>query len=69
MRRANGTGRSIYKLLRAQIADGSLPAGARVPSTRGLAAELGVSRTTVTTAYEQLAAEGYLVTTTGAWPA
>lgn len=64
-RSATGTGRSIYDLLRAQIADGSLPAGARAPSTRSLAAELGVSRTTVTTAYEQLAAEGYLVTTTG----
>jgi GntR family transcriptional regulator/MocR family aminotransferase len=65
MRGATGTGRSIYERLRAQIADGSLPAGACAPSTRGLAAELGVSRTTVTTAYEQLAAEGYLVTATG----
>ena len=60
-----GTGRTIYDQLRAQIADGTLAAGAQVPSTRGLAAELGVSRTTVTAAYEQLAAEGYLVTSTG----
>ena len=60
-----GAGRRIYDLLRAQIADGTLPAGARAPSTRSLAAELGVSRTTVTAAYEQLAAEGYLVTSTG----
>jgi GntR family transcriptional regulator/MocR family aminotransferase len=64
-RGANGGGRSIYALLRAQIADGTLPAGARAPSTRALAAELGVSRTTVTAAYEQLAAEGYLVTSSG----
>lgn len=64
-RSANGAGRTIYDLLRAQIADGTLPAGARAPSTRGLAAELGVSRTTVTAAYEQLAAEGYLVTSAG----
>lgn len=64
-RGATGAGRHIYDLLRAQIADGTLPAGARAPSTRGLAAELGVSRTTVTAAYEQLAAEGYLVTSTG----
>jgi len=33
----------------------------RLPSTRALAADLGVSRNTVVLAYEQLAAEGYLV--------
>ena len=60
-----GAGRKIYHLLRAQIADGTLQAGARAPSTRSLAAELGVSRTTVTAAFEQLEAEGYLVTSTG----
>ena len=37
-----------------------LTAGARLPSSRGLAAELGVSRGVVTEAYDQLAAEGYL---------
>ena len=62
---ATGAGRRIYDLLRAQIADGTLPLGAPVPSTRALAAELGVSRTTVTAAYEQLAAEGFLVTSAG----
>ncbi|HXG29148.1 MAG TPA: PLP-dependent aminotransferase family protein [Nevskiales bacterium] len=62
---ATGAGRRIYDLLRAQIADGTLPPGARVPSTRALAAELGVSRTTVTAAYEQLAAEGFLITSPG----
>ncbi|WP_454712069.1 MocR-like pyridoxine biosynthesis transcription factor PdxR [Cupriavidus nantongensis] len=62
---AAGAGRRIYDLLRAQIADGTLPPGAPAPSTRGLAAELGVSRTTVTAAYEQLAAEGFLVTARG----
>ncbi|CAN7772994.1 PLP-dependent aminotransferase family protein [Variovorax sp. LjRoot84] len=61
----NGAGRRICELLRSQIADGTLPAGARVPSTRALAADLGVSRTTVTAAYEQLAAEGFLVTSVG----
>jgi GntR family transcriptional regulator/MocR family aminotransferase len=60
-----GTGRRIYDLLRAQIADGTLPTGAPMPSTRALAADLGVSRTTVTAAYEQLAAEGFLVTAAG----
>ncbi|HEU0200809.1 MAG TPA: PLP-dependent aminotransferase family protein [Burkholderiaceae bacterium] len=62
---ATGAGRRIYDLLRSQIAEGTLPSGARVPSTRALAADLGVSRTTVTAAYEQLAAEGYLVTSAG----
>ncbi|AGW93959.1 PLP-dependent aminotransferase family protein [Cupriavidus sp. DF5525] len=62
---ATGAGRRIYGLLRAQIADGTLYPGARAPSTRALAAELGVSRTTVTATYEQLAAEGFLVTSMG----
>jgi len=60
-----GAGRRVYDLLRAQMADGTLPAGAKAPSTRALAADLGVSRTTVTAAYEQLAAEGFLVTAVG----
>lgn len=64
-RGATGAGRRIYDLLRAQIADGTLAPGAGTPSTRALAAELGVSRSTVTAAYEQLAAEGFLVTSTG----
>jgi len=56
----------ICAALRAQIADGVYAPGARLPSTRALAAELGVSRTTVTAAYDQLAAEGYLETRRGA---
>ena len=60
-----GAGRRIYDLLRGQMADGTLPSGARVMSTRTLAAELGVSRTTVTAVYEQLAAEGFLATAPG----
>ncbi|HMO47171.1 MAG TPA: PLP-dependent aminotransferase family protein [Rubrivivax sp.] len=63
--RASGVGRRLYDRLRGQIADGSLPLGGRAPSTRALAAELGVSRTTVTAVYEQLAAEGFLVTAPG----
>src|SRR5437870_1516743 len=57
-----GTGTRIYDKLRSQIGDGTFAAGSRLPSTRALAAELGVSRTTVTAVYEQLAAEGYLET-------
>ncbi|MBR9836586.1 MAG: PLP-dependent aminotransferase family protein [Rhodobacteraceae bacterium] len=41
-------------------------AGARLPPSRVLAAELSVSRMTVTTAYDQLAAEGYLAARRGA---
>lgn len=58
-------GRRIYDLLRTQIADGTLAPGAQAPSTRALAADLGVSRTTVTSVYEQLAAEGFLLTSPG----
>jgi GntR family transcriptional regulator/MocR family aminotransferase len=52
--------------LRDAIRDGRLPAGARLPSSRGLADELGISRGVVTSAYEQLTAEGYLETRQGA---
>ncbi len=52
--------------LKAQIARGVYPPGSALPSTRALAAELGVSRTTVTEAYDQLVAEGYLETRPGA---
>lgn len=52
-------------MLRRQIEDGALAASAKLVSTRALAAELGVSRTTVTAAYEQLAAEGYIETSAG----
>jgi GntR family transcriptional regulator / MocR family aminotransferase len=46
--------------LRAAIGDGRLPPGTRLPSTRGLATDLRVSRGVVVGAYEQLAAEGRL---------
>lgn len=52
--------RQVYDGLRAAIVDGRLAAGARLPSTRALAAELGVARNTVTAAFEQLRAEGYV---------
>jgi GntR family transcriptional regulator/MocR family aminotransferase len=56
----------LERTLRDAIRDGQLRAGAPLPSSRGLAAELGVSRGVVTSAYDQLAAEGYLQTTQGA---
>jgi len=51
----------VYAALKSAIAAGRLPPDARLPSTRALAADLGVSRNTVTLAYEQLVAEGYVV--------
>src|SRR5581483_1909899 len=56
----------LEQALRAAIRSGRVRAGARLPSTRALSAELGVSRGVVTAAYSQLAAEGYLVTRQGA---
>src|ERR1022692_2552127 len=50
----------IVAQLRTALADGQLAAGERLPSSRGLAVSLGVSRTVVTTAYAQLFAEGWL---------
>jgi GntR family transcriptional regulator/MocR family aminotransferase len=53
--------RRVYHALKGMIRAGRLGPAARVPSTRALARDLGVSRNTVMLAYEQLAAEGYLV--------
>lgn len=61
----NGAGQRVYDHLRRLIRDGTLAPGAPVPSTRAIAADLGASRTTVTAAYEQLTAEGFIVTAAG----
>src|SRR5262245_1107501 len=52
--------------LRAAVLQGRLPPDSRVPSSRALAEELGVSRNTVLHAYEQLLAEGYFESRRGA---
>lgn len=57
--------RQLYERLRAQIVAGQLEAGARLPSTRALASELGVSRNTVALAYEMLLLEGYIESRVG----
>jgi GntR family transcriptional regulator/MocR family aminotransferase len=56
----------LERSMRADIRSGRLPGGTRLPSTRGLARELGISRGVVTEAYGQLATEGYLQTRQGA---
>ena len=58
--------RDLYDALRAAIVEGRLAAGARLPSTRDFARQLGVARGTVVAVFEQCVAEGYLATRTGA---
>lgn len=50
----------IYEYIKDDILRSCLPAGEKLPSSRSLAANLQVSRSTVDTAYQQLVAEGYL---------
>ena len=57
--------KQIYHGLRGAILDGRLQPGQRIPSTRSLATDLGVSRLPVLSAYEQLLHEGYLFGKTG----
>ena len=58
-RRPRPLARQLYEALRRAILGGQLRPGDRVPATRALATDLGVSRNTVSGAYEQLLAEGY----------
>jgi GntR family transcriptional regulator / MocR family aminotransferase len=51
--------RQVYLRLREAILAGDLSAGEKLPSTRDLAEQLGISRTVVLLAYDQLLAEGY----------
>jgi len=48
----------VHGALRAGIVDGLLAPGLRLPSTRGLAEQLGVRRNAIVTAYEQLLSDG-----------
>src|SRR4051812_812846 len=52
--------RQVYEGLRDAILSGRLARGARLPSSRALAADLGVARNTVLQAFDQLRSEGYL---------
>src|SRR5690606_6519327 len=56
----------LYAELRAAVLGGRLTPGARLPATRALARDLGVSRMVVVQAYERLVAEGYLEARVGA---
>ncbi len=50
---------AVYQQLRDAITSGRLVSGDRLPTSRDLAADIGLSRTTIATAYARLGAEGY----------
>src|SRR5215471_8035409 len=60
--------RQIYEALRDQIMARVYGTDSLLPSSRALADEMGVARSTVTVAYEQLAAEGFIEIRHGARP-
>ncbi|MDQ2810443.1 MAG: PLP-dependent aminotransferase family protein [Actinomycetota bacterium] len=64
--RAAGLREGIGRTLRDAMRDGRLAVGIALPSSRSLARDLGVARGTVSAAYRQLAAEGYLEVRQGA---
>ncbi|WP_052568846.1 GntR family transcriptional regulator [Ktedonobacter racemifer] len=57
--------KQLYERLRSEILTGQLEAGTRLPSTRVLSSELGVSRNTTALAYEMLLLEGYIESRVG----
>jgi len=68
-RRAGETLRAaVERMLREAIVSGALRPGVRLPSSRGLAAHLGISRGVTTEAYAQLAGQGFLVGRTKSVP-
>ncbi|MFD4374292.1 PLP-dependent aminotransferase family protein [Streptomyces sp. NPDC058486] len=60
-----GRSDQLTSALRQAIESGRLPPGARLPSTRGVASDLGLARGTVISAYQRLVAEGLLETAHG----
>ena len=57
--------RWLYEALRAEILEGRLRPGARLPATRDLARQYGLARGTIVNAFEQLESEGYIDGTVG----
>src|SRR5512147_2398258 len=60
-KRGEPLSRQLYLWFRNAALTGTLAAGERLPSSRELADQLGISRTVVILAYEQLLAEGFVV--------
>jgi DNA-binding transcriptional MocR family regulator len=65
-RRPGGSAQALAEALRALVVDGRLAVRTRIPSERALAPELGVSRGTVSRAYDRLREDGFLVSARGA---
>src|SRR5690349_25122554 len=65
-RRPGSSAHALAEALRALVVDGRLAVRTRVPSERALAPELGVSRGTVSRAYDRLRDDGFLVSARGA---
>ena len=57
--------RQLYDALRYEILNGTLKPGMRLPSTRAFAKKLGISRNTVSSAFNQLLTEGYIESKVG----
>ncbi|WP_233837249.1 MocR-like pyridoxine biosynthesis transcription factor PdxR [Paraburkholderia sp. ZP32-5] len=57
--------RQTLRLTQQAILTGQLPPGTKLPSSRTLAEDLGIARNTVLHVYDQLTAEGYVISTTG----
>jgi GntR family transcriptional regulator/MocR family aminotransferase len=57
--------RQLYNELRTSILGGRLPTGCRLPASRELSQVTGLSRNTILSAYDQLIAEGYIVSRAG----
>src|SRR5438045_5059236 len=56
----------LYRQIRDELRSGNFsPGSSRLPSSRALAADLGISRFTVNLAFSELHAEGYLIAKTG----
>jgi DNA-binding transcriptional MocR family regulator len=64
-RRPGGSANALADALRSLVVDGRLAVRTRIPSERALAPELGVSRGTVSRAYDRLRADGFLVSARG----
>ncbi|MYR40698.1 winged helix-turn-helix domain-containing protein, partial [Streptomyces sp. SID5910] len=60
-----GLRRGLTDALREAVRTGRLAAGTRLPSSRALAADLGIARNTVADAYADLVAEGWLTARQG----
>lgn len=58
--------RQVYRQIRQQILQGQIAPGTKLPTTRAVATYYTLGRVTITTAYQQLQAEGYLVSRPGA---